>query len=454
MKRSNGLGGRVEMASAAAVSLVIILASCSNGESPNVGEGGSATHTATALPVPDTFDPTDSAAWSILLPDEAPLVTSGDLLAYVETTSDAHVVHLVNLLSGEETWTADVPPLLDPAEGDSATPVVRFAAENVAIFQDGLLVDSSQGQYGFSVTVLAGTDGSVVDAEERPVDEEVGVTSTVSMVARVTNTDGFGRELNAESFVVRQDGIMQSSEGVVEVPCESDGMCQFTVRTVEALADIDVFSYKQPDTVDDPDTIDPEATLVCTDQGTDETGNDFPVCASGFGTDSWTSAEVALPGGARNDPARLVGVSAEVVVGEWPEFNGAPSILAAVSGDGSLLATVPDCGAGEREQVRISPNGRYAVISGAIFDLQDGTGRCTGQALFTAVGDDGVAWGLDGYPDHLVSEGEAFIVDVATGIAEAQGPWYPPLLLTTTGMGVFLAPDAPGGQVLAGYPTD
>lgn len=453
MKRSNGLGGRVEMASAAAVSLVIILASCSNDESLNVGEDEAITQTAVALPVPDAFDPSAAGAWSISVPEDAPFVTSGDLLAYVETDSEAHILHLVNLLSGEENWAAEVPPLLDPAEGDPAMPVVRFAGNNVAIFQDGLLVDSSQGQYGFSVTVLAGTDGSVVDAEERPVDEEVGVTSTVSMVARVTNTDGFGRELNAESFVVRQDGIVQSSEGVVEAPCESDGMCQFTVRTVEALADIDVFSYKQPDTIDDPDTIDPEATLVCTDQGTDETGNDFPICASGFGTVSWTSADVALPGDASNDRARLVGVSPNVVVGEWQELNGA-YILAALSGDGSVLATVPDCGGAEREQVRISPNGRYAVISKAIFDLQAGTGWCNGPYLYATIGDDGVAWAFAGNPDHLAPEGEAFTVDVATGIAEAQGPWYPPLLLTSTGMGAFLASDAPGGQVLAGYPTD
>lgn len=223
---------------------------------------------------------------------------------------------------------------------------------------------------------------------------------------------------------------------------------------VEAAPGQDVYTYVQDVGVH---------AEICTTTGA-ITGSPLPDCASGFGTRSWTS-QSRTPQGASPDRAGLLGVSAEIVVGQWEDANGQFVVAAIAVEDGSVLATISGCrlNAPFALPVLISPSGRYAVTESAVFDLQQGTGQCVAETVdrpgltLTVVDDSGRVWGLPRRTDSGTTDshsaGEIVVVDVATGAAEPLEAAYIPMLLTSTGMGVFLATDDPPDWVLVGYPS-
>lgn len=457
------------------LSLAFVLAACGAEQGPGPTPKDSAPSATTAapfvaLPVPEPFDPEADGAWSLSLPEYASFAISEDLFAYLVNQEDngtqSHVVHLVDLLTGEEIWAAEVEKL---AEGGT----VRFAGDSVVVYQRGELPsDAGSEEEAYSVTVLSGDDGGILGSELRPFASSVNpiVESIASLIVAIEN--GAGTAV-LRRFIVREDGTLEEAkEDSIDVACESNGRCPAPRFASEALPGADLFTYDQ----------DTEQSGPCSYDGTNTFGGDpsrtYPVCssgfgASGFGTPRWTSQDQPPPG-ARPERAVLVGVSPEVIVGRWRGTDDRPVMAALDARDGSVLATLPACGE-ERDSpapraemivpVRASPDGRYAVTKEAVFDLQQGTGQCLvatqdrpGLTL-TTVDDDGRVWGLAQEPAiasgtiTVYREGETFAVDAATGQAQPLAAGYLPQLLTSTGMGVFLATDAQrGAWVLAGYP--
>ena len=324
---------------AAPFPLLFILGSCYSIEPQDRADKPPTT--SDTLVVPEPFDSTAEDAWSTFLPDDVSYSASGDWFVYVESAYETgtamHGVHLIDLLSGEEIWAAEIDALSEYGEltgTDWALPVTRFVGENVAIFQQGTLPltsDLGRDQNGFSVTTLAGEDGSVLESEFRSLAYglDAAVRSLASMVVRVEDSD----QVVLETVAVREDGTLKEVEsGGLEVPCQSSGTCPVVTWMVEAAPGQDVYTYVQDVGVH---------AEICTTTGA-ITGSPLPDCASGFGTRSWTS-QSRTPQGASPDRASLLGVSAEIVVGSgrtptgssssrrspsrtaasWPRFRGA-----------------------------------------------------------------------------------------------------------------------------------
>jgi len=71
--------------------------------------------TSDTLVVPEPFDSTAEDAWSTFLPDDVSYSASGDWFVYVESAYETgtamHGVHLIDLLSEEEIWAAEIDAL-------------------------------------------------------------------------------------------------------------------------------------------------------------------------------------------------------------------------------------------------------------------------------------------------------------------------------------------------------
>ncbi|MFI2641695.1 hypothetical protein [Streptomyces sp. NPDC018610] len=186
----------------------------------------------------------------------------------------------------------------------------------------------------------------------------------------------------------------------------------------------------------------------------------------GFGADGgWRSTKVAPPGveavrkeenvgfGTEETPnGRIVGAAGNHVIANW--LKGSDDVSAVHDlATGAVQATAP-CRTMKTEygadvpspknlaEVRpaLSPDGRYLVKGGSVFDLKTGKGTCTDSGegakkiTLAAVGDDGTAYGLAGEdtPRTPVS------VSVTTGAAKP----LPEATITpnaiTEGAGVFV----------------
>ncbi|MFB6984823.1 hypothetical protein [Streptomyces sp. NPDC056304] len=187
---------------------------------------------------------------------------------------------------------------------------------------------------------------------------------------------------------------------------------------------------------------------------------------SGFGADGgWQSTEVAPPGveavrreenvgfGMEETPnGRIVGAVGNYVIANW--IKGSDDISAVHDlATGAVRATAP-CRTEETEYdvdvpspgnlaevpPALSPDGRYLIKGGNVFDLRTGKGRCadSGEGAkeigLAAVGDDGIAYGLAGEdaPRTPVS------VSVATGAAKPLPEATGTPNSITGGAGVFV----------------
>ncbi|MGW0817339.1 hypothetical protein ACWD00_29620 [Streptomyces viridiviolaceus] len=180
--------------------------------------------------------------------------------------------------------------------------------------------------------------------------------------------------------------------------------------------------------------------------GDDSIGGD-----GGFGADGgWQSTKVAPPGveavrkeenvgfGMQETPnGRIVGAVGDHVIANWlrtPEDMSAVHQLST----GAVQATAP-CRTRDTEYdadipspknlaevaPALSPNGRFLVKGGNVFDLQTGKGTCTDsgedakQITLAAVGDDGTAYGVAGEDTPRTPVAVSAATGAATPLPEA-----------------------------------
>ncbi|MCF3135628.1 hypothetical protein [Streptomyces olivochromogenes] len=186
----------------------------------------------------------------------------------------------------------------------------------------------------------------------------------------------------------------------------------------------------------------------------------------GFGADGgWQSTKAAPPGveavrreenvgfGMEETPnGRIVGAAGNYVIANWIKGAGGISAVHDIA-TGAVKATAP-CRTEQTEydadvpspknlaevQPALSPNGRYLVKGGNVFDLETGRGTCTDSGegakkiTLEAVGDDGTAYGEAGedMPRTPVS------ISVTTGAAKPLPEATSTPNAITKGAGVFV----------------
>ncbi|WP_052865369.1 hypothetical protein [Streptomyces niger] len=189
----------------------------------------------------------------------------------------------------------------------------------------------------------------------------------------------------------------------------------------------------------------------------------------GFGVDGgWQSEKATPPGAARTlkyDPVidvvkdepngRIVGGVGDHLIANWAKKEVPTSDDISAVHDlatGAVQATAP-CDTEDTEydadvpspknpadvQPAVSPNGRYLVKGGNIFDLKTGKGACTDKGedakkiTLASVGDDGIAYGLAGEDTPRTP----VAVSAATGAAEPLPEATTTPNALTKGAGVF-----------------
>ncbi len=432
------------------------------------------------LPVPDGFD--TSRGWSTKASPETPDVQAGasgfPLVAIaprsnlvVQAVDDGSRVQAYDLATGKVAWTFTPTALSGARTGVFV--MATGGREQILLARQGKTSGDGLNQSAPTATVdIIPADSPAKAAAAHHLDLPVPSDQALSFTA----TDSGFLVGAADHGTYSQATVIDPATGAkrsvtaanVTVPGCGGSTCSLSATPAFATSAGVVSTFQQT-------------------SGCDQWGNGSgQPCITGFKVgDAWTSTTIAPSGMHTGIPLAVTG---KYLIAAW-HASDSQTDQPALSADAKTTFTVQDLATGKtiastsctsaeqltlqpgsaQSSTRTSSNGRYLVSGQTAFDLNSRTGRChTSSASskgidFTAVGDDGTAYGLihtgggtDASslygrlpiaPDGTDSTEQGARVDLASGSAKAlQEAAEVPIYLAASN-GVFRT-----GDVLAVYP--